>query len=148
MIEFVYNALQTVLPNQGAVFNTSIACPCGHVIHMNESSVFTFRGIPKNQGSSFATYFVLFKGNVALSEGATVAPITVAITNEGEILQTSIATTSPAAVEVFENVVCVATINVPKGCCSHIGIENISVGTTTNPSIDLRNAVVEIVQIK
>lgn len=148
MVELTYNSIQTIPANQGAVFNTSIPCPCGHVIHTNESSVITLRGIPKNQCSSYASYFVLFKGNVALSTGATVSPISVAITNEGEPLQTSSAITTPAAVGDFENIVCVATINVPKGCCSHIGIDNVSVGATTNPSIDLQNAVVEIVQTR
>lgn len=148
MVELTYNAIQTIPYGRGAIFNTSIACPCGHVIHNNESSVITFRGVPKNQNSCYASYFVLFKGNVALSAGATLAPITIAITNEGEVLPTSSAIVTPAAVGDYSVVTCVATINVPKGCCAHVGVENASVGAATNPSVDLQNAVLEVIQTK
>ena len=148
MVELTYNNVQTIPSGQAAVFNTVIACPCRHVLHANESSVITMMGTPNTRDACFATYDLDFKANIALSEGATVGPIAVTISNEGEALQIAQAIVTPAAVGDYFNVSCTAVINVPKGCCAHVGVENISVGTTTNPSIDMQNAVLKINQTR
>lgn len=140
MAEFTYNPVQTIAPGGSAIFNTTIGCNKGYVFHRNESGVVILRGIVNNRCASFARYKVEFNGNIALPEGATVGPISVAISVNGEALLTSNAIVTPAAVDNYFNVTSVATIDVPKGCCFDIGVQNTSTGTTTAPSINMQNA--------
>lgn len=140
MAEFTYNPIQLIPYGQSAIFNTAIGCPKGYVIHRNESGICILRGIVNNHRCCFARYRVEFNGNIALPEGATVGPIAVALAIDGEPIATSTATVPPAAVDQYYNVTSVATINVPRGCCFNVSLENVSVGETTNPSINLQNA--------
>ena len=139
MAEYTYNPVQLIPAGASAIFNTSRGCPRGLVLHRNESSVITLRG-------GFR-YQVTFNGNIALPEGATVGPISVAISLEGEGLQTSNAIVTPAAVDQYFNVTSTAIIDVPRCCCSHIGVKNTSVGETTNPAINMQNANLTITKI-
>lgn len=137
MAEFTYNPVQTIPANQAAIFNTTIPCNKGYVYHRNESGIVILRGIVNNACAGFARYMVTFKANIALSEGATVGPIAVALTIDGEVLPTSRAMAPTKAVGDFFNVSSVSFITVPKGCCFNISVENVS-----NPaaSIDMQNA--------
>lgn len=142
MAEFTYNPVQVVEPNQNVIFNTSIGCNRGYVLHRNESGIVTLRGIVNNPCGTFARYQVVFNGNIAVPEGETVGPISVAVAINGEALQTSQAIVTPAAVDNYFNVTSTAIIDVPKGCCPSISVENTSVGegTAAAPSINVQNA--------
>ena len=140
MAEFTKNEIQLVQPNQPVTLNTSIGCPKGYVYHRNGSGIVTLRGITNN---CFARYQVTFNGNIALPEGATVGPIAVALSIDGEPIQTSRAIVTPAAVDEYFNVTSTAFITIPRGCCFNVGVENVSVGATAAdpaPSINLQNA--------
>lgn len=147
MAEFTYNPVQLIAAGASAIFNTSRGCPKGYVLHRNESGIVTLRGIVRNQYACSARYQVTFNGNIALPEDATVGPISVAISIDGEALQTSNAIVTPAAVDQYFNVTSTAIIDVPRGCCSYIGVKNTSVGTTTNPAINMQNANLTITRI-
>lgn len=148
MAEYVYNAVQTVQPNQPVLLNDSIPCTKGYVFHRNESGIVTLRGIV-NSCASFARYQVTFNGNIALPAGATVNPISIAIAISGEPILTSKAIFTPAAAEDYGNVTSTAIITVPKGCCFNVSVENTSDVPTggTAPSIDVQNANLTVTRI-
>jgi hypothetical protein len=151
MAEYTNNPIQSVSPNQQVLLNTTIGCPKGYVIHREGSGIATLRGIVNNACSCFARYQVTFNGNIALSEGATVGEISLAIAIDGEPIQTSRARYTPAAVEQYGNVTSTAIITVPKGCCMNVSVENTSESatpdTTPAPAINVQNANMVITRI-
>lgn len=147
MAEFTYNAVQTVAPQENVVLNDARPCTRGYVLHRNESGIVTLRGIVNNPCGCFARYKVEFNGNIALAEGATVAPIAVAIAIDGEEVQISRAIVTPAAVGDYFNVTCIYTIDVPRGCCNSISVENVSASVETGyvvQPIDVQNATLTV----
>lgn len=148
MAEFTKNEVQTVLANQPVTLNTSIGCNKGYVYHRNGSGIVTLRGITSN---CFARYQVTFNGNIAVPDGGTVGPISVALALDGEPILTSRAIVTPAATaenpptqDNFFNVTSTAIISVPKGCCFNISVENTSESATPTtvpaPPILVQNA--------
>ena len=148
MAEFVENAVQTVAPNQPVTLDTTIGCNKGYVYHRNGSGIVTLRGATPN---CFARYQVTFNGNIALPDGATVGPISIALALDGEPLLTSRAIVTPAATAAnpptqdnFFNVTSTAIIDIPRGCCEKVSVENTSESatpaTTPAPSILVQNA--------
>lgn len=148
MAEFTKNDVQTVQPNQPVTLNTSIGCTKGYVYHRNGSGIVTLRGVTNN---CFARYMVTFNGNIALPDGATVGAISVALALDGEPILTSRAIVTPAATAEnpptqanFFNVTSTAIIDVPRGCCFNVSVENTSESatpaTTPAPSILVQNA--------
>lgn len=147
MAEFTYNAVQTIPPSGNAVLNNAIPCNRGYVLHRNESGIVTLRGIVNNPYGCFARYKVTLNANIAVPEGETAGPIAVAIAIDGEELPVSRAIVTPAAVGDYFNVTCVATIDVPKGCCNSISIENVPASTDTGYvqiPINMQNATVSV----
>ena len=67
-----------------------------------------------------------FGGNIAIPTGGTVEAISLAITIEGEPVGATTMIVTPAAVENYFNIHSDVFIDVPKGCCYSIGVENIS----------------------
>ena len=150
MAEFTYNPIQAVNVNQPVIFNNSISCNKGYVYHRNESGIVTLRGIVNNPNACYARYQVTFNGNIAVPTGGTVGPIAVAIAISGEPIETSRAIVTPAAVENYFNVTSPAIIDVPKGCCFNISVENVSEGATPaepGPQINVQNANLLITRI-
>lgn len=150
MAEFVENDFQLVQPNQPVTLITSIGCNKGYVYHRNGSGIVTLRGIVNN-GGCFARYQVTFNGNIAVPDGGTVGAISVALALDGEPILTSRAivtpadtATNPPTQQNFFNVTSTAIINVPKGCCFNVSVENTSESTepgeTPAPAILVQNA--------
>lgn len=143
MAEFTYNLIQEVVAGQNVILNTTIGCNKGYVLHRNESGIVILRGIVNNQCNCFARYKATFNGNVALTEGATVGPVSIALAIDGEPVQTSKAIFTPTEVDEYGNLTSTALITVPKGCCFTIAVENTSEsldGTTPAPTINVQNA--------
>lgn len=124
MAEYVYVEQQTVQPNTGALLNDSIPCPKGYVIHRNGSGILTLRGIVNNACANSAQYKVGFEADIAIPEGGTIEPISVAFAIDGEVIPATIATVTPTATEAFFHVSGQKTVNVPRGCCYTLTIEN------------------------
>ena len=129
--EYLANAVQEVALNAPVIFTASIPCRKGYVYHEDETGIFILRGI--TNGQCFATYQVVFNGNIAIPEGGTVTPIAVAIAVNGEPRLTSRAIFTPAAAEDYGNVTSTAIIKVPKGCCFSLSVE--SVPATADPTV-------------
>lgn len=142
MAEYTYNSVQEIGINGSAIFNDSIPCTRGLIYHRNESGVFVLRGIVSNPSSCFARYQVTFNGNVAIPTEETVSPISMAISIGGEAIQTSNAIVSPTVVDSYFNITSTAFIDVPKGCCLSVSVEN----TSTIP-VNLQNANLVIVRV-
>lgn len=147
MAEYLYDNAQSVLLNQAAIFDSSIPCNRGNVIHEDETGIFILRG---NTPNCFARYQVVFNGNIALPEGATVTPIAVSLSVNGEARSTSKAIYTPVAVEQFGNVTSTAIITVPCGCCYTVSLRAVPASTDTTvtpaPVITLQNANMTIVR--
>lgn len=153
MAEFTYNKIQLVQPNAAALLDTAIGCTHRPplVLHRPGSGILTLRGIVNNPCCSFARYRVQFDGNIAIPTGGTVGEIQLALAIDGEVIPTSIAAATPAAVENYWNVNGFAIIDVPTGCCYTISVENASVSATSTtasaPALNLRNLNVEVTRI-
>ena len=150
MAEYLTNPIQLVAPNQPVVLTTSIGCNRGFIYHRPESGILTLRGIVNNSCACFARYQATFNANIALPEGATVGAIAVAIALDGEPIATSRAIYTPAAVDEYGNVTSTAIIDVPRGCCINLSVENVSEssdGTTPAPSINVQNANLVVTRI-
>lgn len=144
MAEYTYNEIQLVQPGASAVLNTAIGCNKGYVIHRAGSGILTLRGIVNNPCASFARYRVSYDGNIAVPEGGTAAEIQLALAIGGEVVPTSIAAVTPAAVNQYWNVSGFAIIDVPQGCCYTVAVENAS---TTDTALNLRNLNVEVTRL-
>lgn len=155
--EYAKNDVQQVEPNQNVILDTVIPCNKGYVYHRNQSGIVILRGIVNNSCGCFARYQVAFNGNIALPDGATVGPISVALAIDGEPIQTSRAIVTPAATAAdpptadnFFNVTSTAIITVPKGCCFSVAVENTSTGATAAdpaPAILVQNANLSVSRI-
>lgn len=131
-VEYSSIPVQTVAIDENVLFNNGYrACRKGTIEHDDASGAFTLRGL-----ACRAIYEVSFTANIAIAEGGTVEPISVALTVNGETRANTIATVTPAAIGDFWNVSIHTFVDVPCGCCKTVAIENVS---ATTP-IDVANA--------
>lgn len=127
MAEYVAIQEQEVDAGQNVLLNDSIPCNKGYVMHRDGTGILTLRGIVNNPCARFARYQVTFNGNIAIPTGGTVDdPISVALAINGEPIRSSLAISSPAAVEEYNNVTSTAFVTVPSNCCLTIAVENTS----------------------
>lgn len=150
MAEYAFNPIQLVEPNQNIILDTVIPCNKGYVYHRDQSGILILRGIVNCPNACFARYQVTFNGNIALPEGATVGPISIALAIDGEPVQTSRAIVTPAAVDEYFNVTSTAIISVPKGCCFTVAVENVSAPAVVGgvaPEINVQNSNLTVARI-
>lgn len=126
MPSYGYNPNQGVALNQGAIFNTINGCNQGLIWHEDQTSSAIIRGIPPCPCKNSRKYKVTAIANIALPEGATVVPIAIAFAIDGEVRSTSRAIFTPAAVGDYGNVTASDIIEVPRGCCFRISVQNVS----------------------
>lgn len=131
-MEIIANALQTVQANQNVYFTDTIICGNTSIGHRDDSGLVTLRGVTNQCRARFK---VTFGGNVAISTGGTVEPISLAIAINGEAVLATTMIVTPAAVEQFFNVSSNIFIDVPCGCCVNVSVKNIS-----TQAIDVQNA--------
>lgn len=136
-VEYSYPLVQTVAVDENILFlNGNRCCKKGLIIHNDASGVFRIKGV---SNCCKTIYKVHFNANVAVSDaddGGVLEPISVAITQNGEVLRNAIATVTPAAIGDFFNVSVETFIELPCGCCDTITVRNISDTT----AIDVVNA--------
>lgn len=126
MAEYVAIQEQEVEAGQNVLLNDSIPCNKGYVIHRNGTGILTLRGIVNNPCARFARYQVTFNGNIAIPTDGTVDPISISLAINGEPIRSSLAISTPAAVEEYNNVTSTAFITVPSDCCLTVAVENTS----------------------
>ncbi len=130
MAEFTNGMLQTVEAGQNVLLDETPIRGDWNVMHRAGSGIVTLRS---NCGCGL--FKVSFGANIAIPEGGTVEPISLAISVEGEALQTATMIVTPAAAEDFWNVYASVLVRVPCGCCVTVAVEN-----TSGQAIDVQNA--------
>ena len=145
MAEYSSNAVQTVQPGGFAVFtNTVVPCFAGLIQHEDDTPLFSLSGQTFDTNTCCcrrnrpALYDATVNMNVALSEGATVAPISVALAISGIAYPLSQMDSAPAAVQEFNHIGTELSIPILRGCCQYVAVQN----TSTQP-IDIRNLVIK-----
>lgn len=132
MAEFVATAAQEVAANGNVVFTNTAVKGSNCIQHREGSGIVTLRGLT-NQCR--ARYFVDFSANIAVPTGGTAGEISLAIAISGEPVLSSQMRSTPAAVDQFNNVSAGVFIDVPRGCCVNVAVEN-----TSTQAIDVANA--------
>lgn len=132
MAEYTAVSSQNVAANGNVVFTNTAVKGSNCIQHREGSGIVTLRGIT-NQCR--ARYFVDFSANIAVPTGGTAGAISLAIAISGETVLSSQMISTPAAVEQFNNVSTGIYVDVPKGCCVNIAVEN-----TSGVAIDVANA--------
>jgi hypothetical protein len=122
-MEIIAVAAQTVAQNQNVLFTDSVTCGNCSITHRDGSGIVTLRG---TTNQCRARYKVTFGGNIAIPTGGTVEAISLALAIDGEGLGSSTMIVTPAAVEEYFNVFGAMFIDVPKGCCLTVSIQNTS----------------------
>lgn len=139
MAEFTAVALQTVEEGQNVIFTETPICPTKCITHREGSGIVRLRGLT-NQCT--ARFLVAFSGNIQIPTGGTVGEISLAISVDGESLQSAQMIVTPAAVENFFNVSTQVYLDVPCGCCVTIAVEN-----TSDQAIEVQNANLIVVRV-
>lgn len=157
MAEFAFNPIQRVENGQNIILDTVIPCNKGYVFHRDQSGILILRGIVNCPNACFARYQVTFNGNIALPDGETVGPVSIALAIDGEPIQTSRAIVTPAdtateppTAENFFNVTSTAIVSVPRGCCFTVAVENTSppaMAGSVAPAILVQNANLTVARI-
>lgn len=132
MAEYTSTAIQTVAAGQNVpLTETAVnSKPC--IIHRPGSGVVTLRGLTNQCKARFR---VTFGGNIAIPTGGTVEAISTALAINGEPLNSATAIVTPAATDNYFNVFVSAIVEVPKGCCLTVAMEN-----TSTQAINIANA--------
>lgn len=123
MAEFTANAVQTVAANQNVLFTDTPVSGSNSIIHREGSGLVTLRGITNQCRARFKA---IFSGNIAIPEGGTVAPISLALALNGEAVTTTTMIVTPAAVENYFNVASAIYLDIPQGCCAQLSVVNVS----------------------
>jgi hypothetical protein len=131
-MEIIANAVQTVAANQNVYFTDSITSGSVSIQHRAGSGLVTLIG---NTCQCRARFKVSFGGNIALPADGVAAPISLALTINGEAVPSTIMTVTPTVVDAFFNVFSSVFIDVPRGCCVTISVKNI-----TDVDVDVQNA--------
>ena len=132
--EYSAIATQVVAENENILFlDGDRACKKGYVTHRSGSGIFRLKGA---SNTCKTIYRVQFNANIAVSDGGTVGPISIALQEDGETIGNGIATVTPTVAGAFFNVSISTFIIIPCGCCVTVSVENISDGT----AIDVENA--------
>ena len=132
MAEFTANALQLTAAGQNVLFTETPVSGGSGIAHRAGAGIVTLRGMT-NQCR--ARYRVMFGANIAVPTGGTVEAISVALSLSGEPLASATAIVTPAAVEDFFHVFVAVFVDVPRGCCETIAVEN-----TSTQAINIQNA--------
>ena len=144
MAEFTSNAIQTVQPGEAIIFTSNPVPATTNLIRWrDDTGLFNLQGwLPVRRrccccccGDQSANYFADFGANIAVPTGETVGEITVAFALNGTIIPGTTMRTTPAAVEVYDNVSRAANVPIWLGCCQSLSIVN----TSTIP-INVQNA--------
>lgn len=132
-MEITANAIQLVETGQNVLFTETAVKSCKPCVrHREGAGVVTLRGLT-NQCN--ARFLVNFSGNIAIPTGGAVGEISLAIAIEGEPLQSTRMRVTPAAVDQYGNISSQAYVDVPRGCCATVAVEN-----TSTQAINVQNS--------
>lgn len=136
MAEYTNVAAQTVAANANVLFNETPVRGCQCINHRDGSGVVTL----KSCSNGCTRYKISFGANIAVPDGGTADPISVAISVRGEPLGSATAIYTPAAAEAFGNIYVAVLVTVSCGCCVDVGVVNTS---TQAIAVENANLIVE-----
>ena len=122
-MELVANAVQTVAELQNVQFTDTVICGNNSITHRAGSGLVNLRGLTNQCRARFK---ISFGGNIAIPTGGTVEAISLALSLDSESIGSTTMIVTPAAVEDFFNVYSSIFVDVPRGCCYSLSVENIS----------------------
>ncbi len=125
MAEYTNVAAQTVAVNGNVLFTDTPTSFCnkGYITHRTGSGLINLKGATNNCRSK---YRVEFSGNIAVPTGGTAEAVSLAIAIEGEPDLSTLAISTPTAVESFNNVSMATDVWIPCGCCQAVSVKNTS----------------------
>lgn len=143
-MEIISNPIQNVGVNQNILFTDTVVKGNKWISHRTGSGLITLKGLkgcdccqPK------ARYLVTFSGNIAVPTGGTIpSEISVAISIDGEPIQSTRMRFGAGAVDYYYNVSASTYIEAPNGCCAKISVEN-----TSTQAINVQNANLTAVRV-
>lgn len=132
MAEYANANIITVAAGQNVPFTETAVngSPC--IVHREGAGIVTLRGLTNQCRARFR---VSFGANIAIPTGGTVEAISTALAINGEPLNSATAIITPAAVDQYGNVYVSAFVEVPRGCCLTVAVEN-----TSTQAISVANA--------
>lgn len=132
MAEYTNASIVTVAAGQNVpLTETAVnSKPC--IVHREGAGIVTLRGLTNQCKARFR---VSFGGNIAIPTGGTVEAISAALAINGEPLNSATAIVTPAATDNYFNIFVSAIVEVPKGCCLTVAMEN-----TSTQAINIANA--------
>lgn len=104
--------------------------PC--IVHRDGAGLVTLRGLTQQCKARFR---MAFGGNIAIPTGGTVEAISAALAINGEPLNSATAIVTPAATDNYFNIFVSAIVEVPRGCCVTVAMEN-----TSTQAVNFANA--------
>ena len=141
MAEYSANAEQLVPPGESITFTLApVPCERGFVRWRAGSGAFNLSGWVPNRGcgcnrNTNALYLVDFGANIAVPEGQTVGPISVAFALDGVTIPDTTMTVTPAAVDNYFNVSRATNVQIWRNCCQTLTVTN-----TSDIPINVQNA--------
>ena len=139
MAEFTAISLQTVAQGEDVAFTETAVSGSACIVHREGAGIVKLRGMT-NQCK--ARFLVGFSGNIQIPTGGEVSAISLALAVDGEPLQATKMIVTPAAVQNFFNVSAQSYIDVPKGCCSTVAVQN-----TSTQAIEVQNSNITVVRV-
>ena len=123
MAEYSNANIATVAAGQNVpLTETAVSSkPC--IVHREGAGIATLRGLTQQCKARFR---VAFGGNISIPTGGTVEAISAALAINGEPLNSATAIVTPAATDNYFNIFVSAIVEVPRGCCVTVAMENTS----------------------
>ena len=134
MAEYTNIGPVTVAAGQNVPLTETSVSGGSCIVHREGAGIVTLRG---QTNQCRARYKVSFGGNIAIPTGGAVSPISIALSVSGEPLASATAIVTPAAVEDYFNVFTAVFIEVPRGCCVTVAVENTSTQASNGPTSNL-----------
>lgn len=132
MAEYTNANTATVAAGQNVPFTETAVSGSPCIVHREGAGIVTLRGLTNQCRARFK---VSFGGNIAIPTGGTVGAISAALAVNGEPLNSATGIVTPAAVDQYGNIYVAANIDVPRGCCLTVAVEN-----TSDQAINIANA--------
>lgn len=132
MAEFTANAIQTVAENQNVIFTDTVVCGSNCIMHRGDSGLITLKGATNQCRAKFK---IFFNGNVAIPSTGAANAISLSVALDGEPISSTSMISTPAAVELLNNISAGVIVEVARGCCATVSIKN-----TSTQAINVQNA--------
>lgn len=139
MAEFTAIALQSVAQGEDVALTETAVKGNACIVHREGAGIVKLRGLT-NQCK--ARFLVDFSGNIRIPTGGTVEAISLALAVDGEPLAATKMIVTPAAVENFFNVSAQAYIDVLRGCCSTVTVQN-----TSSQTVEVQNSNMTVARV-